>query len=195
MKKWQPPYILASGSKRRAVLLQETGMSTTISKPPIDDSLFQIGDINPRRWVQSLAVLKAMAVQQSVEQSCGTIIAADTVCVVDGVLFGQPEDRREALHMLQSMNDKKHFVCTGWCLTSIGKEHIHVECDETEVTIGQLDQREIDTYLSSDAWIGKAGAYNVSERIDAGWDIQCAGDMTSVMGLPMKRLIAEIEQQ
>ena len=51
---------------------------------------------------------------------------------------------------------------------------------------------EIQTYLSTGGWKGKAGAYNVSERIDAGWPIHCEGDLTSVMGLPMKRLLAEI---
>ena len=70
-----------------------------------------------------------------------------------------------------------------------------VGCEDVEVTIGLIDKEEIETYLKSDAWKGKAGAYNVSERIRAGWEIQCAGDITSVMGLPMKRLLAEIGKE
>jgi predicted house-cleaning NTP pyrophosphatase (Maf/HAM1 superfamily) len=47
----------------------------------------------------------------------------------------------------------------------------------------------IDEYVSSGAWKGKAGAYNLSERIAAGWPLRCEGDETTVMGLPMLKLL------
>ena len=44
------------------------------------------------------------------------------------------------------------------------------------------------SYVAGGEWRGKAGAYNLSERIQAGWPIECKGDPTTVMGLPMRKL-------
>ena len=51
-----------------------------------------------------------------------------------------------------------------------------------------LDDAAMQHYLDEGAWRGKAGAYNLQERIDAGWPIRCEGDPSTVMGLPMRRL-------
>jgi septum formation protein len=58
------------------------------------------------------------------------------------------------------------------------------------VTWGDVDDDAIDEYVASGQWRGKAGGYNLEERLEAGWPIECEGDPTTVMGLPMRRLAA-----
>ena len=60
--------------------------------------------------------------------------------------------------------------------------------DRAEVSWGAVSDAEIDLYVVSGAWRGKAGGYNLRERIDAGWSIEFDGDPTSIMGLPMRAL-------
>ena len=60
--------------------------------------------------------------------------------------------------------------------------------DSARVTVGAIDERALQAYLDSGEWRGKAGAYNLYERIEAGWPIQFEGDPTTIMGLPMRKL-------
>lgn len=60
--------------------------------------------------------------------------------------------------------------------------------DRAVVRVGPISDEQIEAYVASGNWRGKAGAYNLSERIEAGWPIECLGDPTTVMGLPMRRL-------
>jgi len=60
--------------------------------------------------------------------------------------------------------------------------------DRAVVRVGPISDEQIEAYVASGEWRGKAGAYNLSERIEAGWPIECLGDPTTVMGLPMRRL-------
>lgn len=66
--------------------------------------------------------------------------------------------------------------------------------DSTIVSMGMPSDSELGAYLDSGSWKGKAGGYNLSERIDAGWPIEFEGDPTTVMGLPMRRLIPLLEE-
>ena len=67
-----------------------------------------------------------------------------------------------------------------------GRRHLFAE--SARVTFGALGNAEIDRYVSSGAWRGKAGGYNLSERLAAGWPITYRGDATTIMGLPMRAL-------
>ena len=86
------------------------------------------------------------------------------------------------------MNNRSHEVFTGWCLISMDGEQLESGCEVASITIGEIDAKEITQYVDSQKWCGKAGAYNLSERVAAGWPIICDGDPTCVMGLPMDRL-------
>jgi septum formation protein len=62
------------------------------------------------------------------------------------------------------------------------------------VTLGDLSDEDIERYLAGEEWRGKAGAYNFSERLNAGWPITCTGDETTVMGLPMNALLRRLRR-
>jgi septum formation protein len=185
---WKLPLILASGSPRRVRLLAEAGFDAISCPPVIDDGEYTCGTMDARTWVCSLAVLKAQHVRELRQEIIGTVLAADTVCVVDGEILGQPTEASDAKQMLLKTNNRSHEVCTGWCLISLGDGTLLCECDNSVITIGNISEEEIDSYVATNKWQGKAGAYNLSERLQAGWPITCSGDPTSVMGLPMKRV-------
>jgi septum formation protein len=193
--KWERPLVLASASPRRLKLLIEAGIDSIQFPPRCDDGLFACGKMSVDRWVQTLSVLKAQNVLSSYKATTGTVLAADTVCVVDDQILGQPKTTEEAMQMLNSMVNRSHYVYSGWCLGSFGGSNLLCGFERSEITMGSISSEEIQEYLNSDAWKGKAGAYNLSERIDAGWQITCHGDPANVMGLPMSVLKQELSKE
>ena len=194
MKHWQLPLVLASASPRRAKLLEEAGIETLIIPPECDDGVFQCGTMTVNRWVQTLAVFKALHVLKHCIESVGTILAADTVCVVDGNIIGKPKSIDDARLIVGSMTNRSHEVHTGWCLASLDGKQLDCGCEQSEIVIGVIDNAEIEKYLATNRWKGKAGGYNLSERLIAGWPIECIGDETTVMGLPMNQLKQELSR-
>lgn len=192
MNKWQLPIVLASASPRRAKLLEEAGIETLTILPECDDGVFQCGTMCVERWVQTLAVYKALHALSRCDEQRGTMLGADTVCVVDGNIIGQPQNIEDARNMLHLMMNRSHDVHTGWCLASLRWKHLDCGCEQSEITIGTIDEEEIEKYLCTNRWKGKAGGYNLSERVNAGWPIVCTGDPTTVIGLPMNRLKQEL---
>lgn len=192
---WSSPLILASNSPRRRELLHAAGIDAIKVSPNVDDSVFSCGTMPVKEWVTTLAILKARSVCRSYESSRGTVLAADTVCVVGGQLLGQPVDEAMARDMVLSMKNRTHEVHTGWCLKSLGGKRTVHGCETTLVTIGEIDTKELDIYMDSGLWRGKAGGYNLGERLHAGWPLTWEGDPTNVMGLPMDRLVAELSRK
>ena len=190
MANWNLPIILGSKSPRRMQLLQSVGIKPIVSVPTIDDSVYLIGKCNVARWVQSLATLKSMHIDTSVFEE-GTILTADTVCVIDGRVFGKPEGAKEAKLMIEKAIDNTHQVYTGWCLKSCDGVQSAVGYESVDITMGHIEQNVLDSYIQSGNWVGKAGGYNVSECLEAGWPIEVVGDLTCAMGLPMARLKSE----
>lgn len=186
------PIVLASRSPRRLQLLQQAGWMVTVEVPSIDDGVLHAGDSTPEEWVEALAWMKTRAVadarvERGDDTAC-TILGADTVCVLGDLILGQPDDCDEARSMLQSFIGRAHDVMTGICLFAYPEGTRRMFFDCAEVIWGEVSQEAIETYLDGNGWRGKAGAYNLEDRLEDGWPIQCLGDPTTVMGLPMQRL-------
>lgn len=179
--------VLASSSPRRRQLLEEHGIAHEAIAPPIDDGDLRPGDTNPTGWVVALAHLKARAVADTIGDQA-LVLGCDTVVVKDGQIIGQPEDRDDAGRILALLDGGTHAVVTGVVIIDTADNRWSRIVDTARVTVGALDQESVDSYLRSGDWKGKAGAYNLMERIGAGWPIEYAGDPTTVMGLPMRRL-------
>jgi septum formation protein len=168
------------------------------------------------RRVGELLVRAGDRRQVSGDREAAIVLGADTVCAIGREIFGQPRDAVDARRMLRMMSGREHRTITGVCLLPVGGVRSQVSgvwedkrtpslspdtChltpsyrlivfDAAIVRIGELSDDQIEAYLTSGEWRGKAGAYNLSERIDAGWPITCLGDPSTVMGLPMQRLAA-----
>ena len=189
-------FILASRSPRRASLLHEAGFAFEQMGSPFVDPA------KPARFFQSqsplelaveLAKQKALALYEvlpAARQAGSLILAADTIALSpDGSqLLGTPTNREQAAAMLRTFSGTSHQVISGICLFKQGQV-LEAFADEAVVHLGMLSDEQIEAYLNTDDWQGKAGGYNLFDRQAAGWPITTTGDPTTIVGLPMKRLL------
>lgn len=190
--KFADPIWLASSSPRRRSLLAEAGIAVRLQPPEIDDATLRPGNVRGEHWAMAMAYLKGRCVADQLARCgtpvTGTILAADTICIHRGKIFGQPRDAADARAMLKAMENDEHVTVTGVSLINLADSSRWLSVDCATVRFGIVGDESIDEYVASGQWRGKAGAYNLSERIEAGWPIQVVGDPTTVMGLPMRRL-------
>jgi septum formation protein len=187
----EPPLYLASRSPRRRKMLAEAGFEFKVRRAGIDDAELLPGAVTSEQWVIALAYLKARWVADDLsatDRARGTVLGADTVCVHAGRILGQPVHAEDARGMLCSMREAAHDVVTGVCLIVRQRRERIMFADRATVRWRHVGDDAIEQYIASDAWRGKAGGYNLEDRIAAGWPIECVGDPTTVMGLPMRRL-------
>ncbi|MGI9015370.1 MAG: Maf family protein [Phycisphaerales bacterium] len=186
--------VLASRSLRRKQLLIEAGFDVAVHAPDVDDGLLRKPlHVQPRQWVQALAWMKAQSVWRTLRASQPgadiLVLAADTICVLsDGsTILGQPQNAHAARAMIVAMSGDSHVTMTGVCMLANRAQALFTE--EAAVEIGPLASSDIEDYISSNNWQGKAGGYNLTERQEAGWPIAVrSGDPLTVVGLPMQRL-------
>jgi septum formation protein len=191
MKPETGQFWLASRSARRVKLLAEAGIDVVVTPCEVDDSALMRGAGTVEEWVMGLAYLKARSAADALreqDRTAGLVIGADTVCVHNGDVLGQPVDEQDARRMIEQMRSDVHDVITGLCLIDLSTGERTITFDRAEVRVGDITEEQIASHLSVGAWVGKAGAYNLDEQLAAGWDVECTGDPTTVMGLPMKRL-------
>jgi len=193
-----PRLFLASRSPRRRELLAEHGYNFGFDHPGIEDSDLMPGQVSPAQWVASLAHLKAQAGRDLLNADAGGnaptdfILGADTACLKNGQLIGTPRDAREAEAIIRSLMDGEHEVFTGVALVRRRDGKRWVFADRARVRLGSLSDEQVRAYIDSGQWQGKAGGYNLRERMVAGWPLSFQGDETTVMGLPMLALRREL---
>ena len=170
--------------------MDEAGIAHTVRlAEEIDDGDLTPGCVSPENWVASLAYLKARAVSELLDDGVGSVVlGADTVCVQDGEIIGQPADRAAAERTIRLFAETEHDVLTGVAMVDDRRAIVDLFVDRARVRVGEIGDEAIESYLDSGKWRGKAGAYNLFERIDAGWPIEFTGDGTTIVGLPMEAL-------
>ena len=178
--------ILASGSPRRLDLLKQIGLEPDRLMPMDLDETPGRAE-HPRSLARRLSGEKALAagnlVKNDLEWRTAFILAADTVVAVGRRILGKAEfadDARASLHLLSG---RSHWVYTGVCvITPAGQ--LRQKVVETKVRFKRLSRKEIDTYVASNQWQGKAGAYGIQGV--AGVFVQkMSGSYTNVVGLPL----------
>lgn len=192
--------LLASRSPRRRQLLGEHGFEHVAVHPGFEDGVLERGGVTPAQWVQALALLKAHAGAAMPEARGRIVIGADTACLQEGMLIGTPRTSDEARAMIKAFRGREHEVLTGVAVLDLrhcaaadrafSSPPRFIFTDVARVRMGEIDDATIDAYVREGQWQGKAGAYNLSERIAAGWPITFSGDASTIMGLPMQRLSA-----
>lgn len=179
------PFVLASGSPRRRQLLDAAGYEFTVL--PASDSA-ECGvcsrDTAPE-LVARYAYRKSADVARRIDR--GMIIAADTVASCMGQILGKPRDVDHARSMLTLLSGRVHDVYTGVCLWSCETSRCVVDVVRTELKMDPLTDDQLQSYLDSDLWDGKAGAFGYQDGND--WlTIVDGGSGSNVVGLPMERL-------
>ena len=181
------PLVLASASPRRVALLRQVGAEFTVVDPGPDRTW--PGNADARHGVRALALDKALRV--SVAHRDAVVIGADTVVVWRGVRLGKPADRAEARSMLQRLHGRHHEVWTGIAIVHQGEQRTASEC--TRVRMAKLEPRDIEAYAASGEPLDKAGGYGIQGM--AGQFVKgIEGDYTNVVGLPLARLRALLEE-
>jgi septum formation protein len=185
---------LASQSPRRRSLLAEAGIAFEVVEPGLDDAELEQGaGSTPEQWVGSLAYLKARATRARLGASArGLVIGADTMVVHRGRLVGKPFNADDAARMIRELSNDEHSVVTGVALLDAASARRELLVDAAVVRVGAIDDSEVARYVASAQWRGKAGGYNLSERVAAGWPITWVGDPGTIMGLPMRRLLPRL---
>jgi septum formation protein len=173
--------ILASSSPRRAELLKRIFRDFTICIPDIDENVADA--TSPENLVMELAKRKARAV--FVKHPECLVIGADTEVFLEGVRFGKPYDKEDAVRMLRALSGKTHQVYTGVVFCWRGGEDVF--CEVSDVTFRELSDEEIEEYVCTGEPLDKAGAYGI--QAGGGTFIEkIRGDKNTVVGLPLKRL-------
>lgn len=184
---------LASRSPRRLGLLRQAGFEPIVIEPGVDDSHLTLGTADPLESALALAYFKAAAGRLAPAAAGRVVLAADTFVVHAGAVIGKPCDQAEAERFVRLLCDAEHDVVTGVAMLDNRREPTDARrrwsfVDRARVHIGRISDKAIRRYIASGQWRGKAGAYNLADRLDAGWPIEYEGDPATIMGLPMRTL-------
>ena len=177
----QPCLILASGSPQRKRLLSEAGYTFEVIVPE-DGEPDPAAFSDATAYVEHTAWLKAR--QVAVRVSDGIVLAADTVVALGGQTIGKPADRADARRILACLSGSEHQCLTGICLWRRPEDFWIGGVDVTDLRMRQLSTDELEAYLASDRWIGKAGAYAIQDSDPYVSIIR--GSHSNVVGLPME---------
>lgn len=184
------PLVLASASPRRRQLLAEAGFDFHVLPADVEEP-DPAGFADARAYVAHTAWLKADAVRVRLprELEGRWVLAADTVAAHDGHVLGKPTDRDDARRILRTLAGTTHVTLTGVCLASPRHGFAVVDVIATQVTMKPLSTDELEAYLDSGAWQGKAGAYGIQDQPEHDPFVAALdGSVTNVIGLPMERL-------
>lgn len=180
--------ILASQSPRRKQLLEWAEVPFEVVIQDTDESYPT--HLSPSEVVMHIANNKAKAVAEKVGQA-KTILAADTIVVLEDEIIGKPANREAAIAILLKLSGKTHLVITGVALLfPDGRETCFAEV--TEVTFNALTEAQLTFYVDKYAPYDKAGAYAIQEWIGVVGIQSVAGDFYNVMGLPVNRVVKHL---
>jgi septum formation protein len=178
--------VLASQSPRRREILTSAGIEFTVRAAVIEE--VRLAGETPREHVLRLAREKA----QSVTAGAGeTILAADTVVVVDEHVLGKPESKEEAAWMLRLLAGREHEVITGICLRA--GDRLVTDAESTRVRFVAMSEEEIAGYVESGEPMDKAGAYAIQGLASKFID-RVVGCYFNVVGLPVALVYRHLKE-
>ncbi len=186
--------VLASGSPRRLQLLQQAGVEPEFISPVNADETPKRTEV-PRSLAKRLAKLKAELaienVNRSEEMQGSMILSADTVVGLGRRILPKAEMLDEASYCLRLLSGRNHRVYTGLTLVTPSGAMRH-RLVETRVRFKRLSQEEMEAYLASGEWRGKAGGYAI-QGIASSFVVKLVGSYTNVVGLPLYEAISLIK--
>lgn len=176
----RPALILASASPRRLALLGQIGVVPARVVPAdLDES--PLKDEMPRQTAQRLALEKARYV--AAQNPGAIVLAADTVVACGRRELSKTEDPAEARRCLDLLSGRRHRVYGGIAVIA-ADGRTWSRCVTTMVRLARLTAPEIDAYIASDEWRGKAGAYGIQGKA-AAFVADISGSYTNIVGLDL----------
>jgi len=170
--------VLGSGSPRRRELLAQIGVEADDIRPPDINEDPRTGEL-PRPYCVRLAREKALAIAASDDE---IVLSADTTVALGRRILGKPEDAAEAAQFLYALSGRRHRVMTAVAVRR--GDQIWERDVVTQVKMKSLSDAEVNAYLASEDWRGKAGGYGIQGPAGAfvPW---INGSFSAVVGLPL----------
>ncbi|KKE77688.1 septum formation inhibitor Maf [Bacilli bacterium] len=179
--------ILASGSPRRKELLQNMNLSFDVVVSNVDETIDRT--LSAEDLVQSLSYQKASSIAKSHPEAY--VIGADTMVLLDNQVLGKPKTEENAFQMLHQLSGRQHDVLTG--VTIIKGKQIVSFYERTLIEFWPLTENEIWNYVKTGEPMDKAGAYGI-QGLGAYLVKKVNGDYFSIVGLPVARLMRELQK-
>jgi septum formation protein len=180
-----PRLVLASASPRRKELLESAGLHPEIAPADLDEA--RRADEEPLAYARRLASEKAHAI--AAKFAGRPVLGADTIVVIDEVVLGKPADAEDARAMLQRLANRAHKVVTAYQL--VFGDVARGRAVETEVRLRALTPAEVEGYVGSREWEGKAGGYAI-QGIAGAFVRAVHGSYTNVVGLPLCEVLEDL---
>jgi septum formation protein len=187
-----PDLVLASASPRRRELLERLGLTLLVAAADVDETPV-LGE-RATDYVRRVAAAKCDAVvaargELAEAEGALAVLAADTTVVLAGEILGKPSDADDARRMLSRLAGRRHEVATAYRIRYRGRT---VERTVTTiVSVRALAPAEIDAYVASQEWRGKAGGYAL-QGIAGAFVTELRGSHTNVIGLPVAEVLADL---
>jgi len=179
--------ILASASPRRQELFKELGLKFTIKVKSIEEKY--PSTLKEEEITNYLAELKAAAFENELNEN-DIVITSDTIVWHKNRPLEKPNNKLEAIKMLQELSGTKHKVITSICIKTSTTQKVFF--DTTVVYFKQLASEEIEFYVENYKPFDKAGAYGIQEWIGFIGVTKLEGSYFNVMGLPVHKLYEEL---
>ncbi len=193
-KDWRPRLVLASASPRRLALLQQVGIEPDALMPADVDETPEKTE-TPRDLARRLARLKAQAARRVAEkdEALGRcfVVAADTVVALGRRILPKTETMDEAAACLRLLSGRQHRVYTGVSVIT-PKGNRRERLVESRVRFKRLSPEEIESYLASGEWRGKAGGYAI-QGLGGSFVVRLVGSYPNVVGLPLYETVSLLE--
>jgi septum formation protein len=186
--------VLASASPRRIELLAQIGIEPAFLQPADIDETPQRSE-HPRSLAKRLSKQKAERAQDKLKNDANYksafILAADTVVGVGRQILPKAESEDVALDCLRLLSGRAHKVFTGVCLVT-PKGSLRQVLVESRVRFDRLSRRQMDAYISSGEWRGKAGGYAI-QGLAGSFIVKLVGSYSNIVGLPLHETQALLE--
>ncbi len=184
MKK-NSPLILASSSPFRKELLSRLGFEFQTAAPNLDETLIQNKtDLTPKEKVEQLSRAKGEKVLNDYPEAC--VIASDQMICLGEKIFNRPHTRAKAAADLKELSGKTHQLLTGLFLAT--KTETLLEVHTAELTMRNLTEQDIETYLDTEDTLACAGSYKIEGRGIRLFEKILCEDWNTIVGLPLMRI-------
>ncbi len=188
--------ILASKSIDRSEIFKRAGIPFEIFATNINEEKYKTEFSNAGILVKELAKAKALfAKDEYLKMGIDAlIIAGDTIVLLDGEIIGKPDSMEEAFIILKSLVNQTHKLITGIAITETNNSKIIVDSDVTSVQFLELSDKEIRSYIKTNEWKGRAGAYSIRDRASL-FIKKIDGSSSNVIGFPMHKLFEILKKE
>lgn len=174
--------ILASSSPRRKELFDKYGLDYIVDFVETNEVLDE--NLTLSKQLENIALQKALPLKDKYPDFI--IIAADTMVTFQQQMLGKPKDREDAKRMLKQLSGKQQLVISAVAIIDGNKQFTF--SDGTLIEFRKIDDQELEDYLDTNEWIGKAGAYAI-QGIASKFVTGIQGDKETVIGLPMRLIM------